>query len=67
MIMPPPQPNPLYETSILDSVHVLKRLHTNVTRMDCVSYNPKDQHRYPGDRDVGGHVEDGGGGDIYPR
>ena len=67
MILPPPEPNPLYETSILDSVHVLERLHHNGTRVDRVVSNLKGQHRYPRDRDVGGSVEDGGGGDRYPR
>ena len=63
MILHPPQPNPIDETSRLDSVHVVEQLHPNGTRVELVGSNPKGHQRYPRDRDVGGHVEGGGGGD----
>ena len=61
------QPNPRAETGGLDPVHVGEWIFTNGTRMDRVGFNSKGQHRYLRNRDVGVHVEDGGGRDGYPH
>ena len=59
--------NPLVETGILDSVHVVECIHTNGTRLYCVGTNTKFQYIYPGYRAAGVHVEGGGGSDRYPH